>query len=354
MAKNRVAITKHADTSESVRNALDLIRNPIKVALQEKFKNASRGQVLIKPNLLSTDLNHICNTTVEHCKAIADFFYDLGDYTVVVGEGTTYASDKNPSTILALERHGFKEHEDQWALIDLHEDQPGKWFDIINHEAPRGIELGIAKTCIESFTVSAAKFKTHDVLGVTLGLKNMMGGLVSARNKVSQEILARGDVKGYMHGFSRKKPHFLSREINTGASKVALAVNLVRMHACHPPDLTVIDGSTIMEGAGPRRGTACQALSGITIAGTDTIAVDAACARMIGMPLESFKYIQRAGELGLGDHEHEKTILVGESLDGMITRIKFHPQFKLARKWTTDELKALESFTRFPPESHVL
>ncbi|MHA1684602.1 MAG: DUF362 domain-containing protein [Promethearchaeota archaeon] len=348
MKKSVVSIKTGEDTYNTTIETLDLLKEEITREL-DRAKEDGKKSILIKPNLLSTDENFACNTSAEHCAAIADFLSENSEFEIFLGDGTTYDRGKNPSTMRSLKNHGFDKYRDKWTLVDLHADDLGRWFPIVN-DAPEKIELAFSKLASESFVVSAAKFKTHDVLGVTLGLKNMMGALIGARWKGTGELIRRGDVKGFMHGFSDRKPHKLTREQNVGPSKVYLAANLVRMTHCLKPDLAVIDGSTVMEGPGPRRGTVCRDLSNIFLASTDVVAVDAACAAIIKLPLEKFKYIKKSGEIGLGTHNLEEIVVRGDSIEKNMTDIEFHPRFSEAKNWTSQEeehfstyLKDLES-----------
>jgi uncharacterized protein (DUF362 family) len=340
-----LAIWKNEDQRAATRKALDLIREDILKALDRWEHAGGRKQVLIKPNLLSTDTNLACNTSVETCLGIADFFNESTKYKILIGDGTTYESAHKPSTMLALENHGYSLHKGTWDLVDLHPDETGRWFTIVNHEVLKPVELGIAKLAVESFVVSVAKLKTHDVLGLTLCLKNMMGTLNAARYYGETGTIGRGDVKGYMHGFGTKKPNALSKAQNIGPSKVALAANLVRLATCRVPDLAVIDGSTVMEGTGPRRGNACSGLGGFAMASTDPVAVDATCAAIAGIPLDSFQYVLRAGERGLGIHDVSSIACKGLGWKSLQYTVKRHPLFAEASPWKPAEIADFQGYT---------
>lgn len=336
-----VSITRDEDQKTATKIALSLIQDEVLERLDRWCNAGNKRQILIKPNLLSTSPNPACNTSVETCLGITEFFKNLGDYTIFVGDGTTYEISHHPSTMQAMENHGYDAYQDTWTLVDLHADDTGAWFDVVNHGVPRPVELGIARLAVESFTISVAKIKTHDVLGLTLCLKNMMGTLNAAREKQSTTELARGDVKGYMHGFGNHKPHKLSKEQNIGPSKVALAANLIRLATCRPPDIAVIDGSTIMEGSGPRRGNVCSEIGSFAIASTDFIAVDATCAAITGFPLDSFQYIKLAGERGLGVYDIASIEYRGVLWNSLKTDIKPHPLFSEASPWKEEEIKEI-------------
>nr|MDO8116933.1 DUF362 domain-containing protein [Candidatus Sigynarchaeota archaeon] len=186
-----IAISKNDDQRAATRETIDLIRDHVLSALDRWERAGGQKRVLIKPNLLSTDINPACNTSVDACLGVADFFKESTSYKILVGDGTTYESKHKPSTKLALENHGYSAHKEVWDLVDLHDDEASKWFGIVNHEAQKPIELGIAKLAAESFVVSVAKLKTHDVLGLTLCLKNMMGALNAARYRGESTIIRR-------------------------------------------------------------------------------------------------------------------------------------------------------------------
>ncbi|MFX0101236.1 MAG: DUF362 domain-containing protein [Candidatus Hodarchaeota archaeon] len=346
MMKSSVSLCSGIMPYETTMEALKLVKDVILERLEkwEKGRGKKEKKILIKPNLLSTDLNYFCNTSVDHCLAIADFFENIGNYNIFIGDGTTYESKKNPSTLKALENHGFMKYRGKWMPMELHDDKPGRWFEIVNHESDGVIELAIARLSIDAFLVSAAKLKTHDVLGLTLSIKNLMGCLNAARYKGKRKILKKGDVKGFMHGFLDKKPHLLTKEQNIGPSKVALAANIIKMASCRQPDLSVIDGSSVMEGKGPRRGNACEDLGNIALAGTDAVAVDATCARIAGFSLESFQYIRIAGMLGLGNHLEKNISYLGMDPSKMRASVNPHPLFNEASPWKDEEIRDLSSF----------
>lgn len=340
-----VSIQQDPDPYNATTRALHAIRASVDASLAAWQARAGHSppSILVKPNLLSTGTNYLCNTNVRACEAVADFFTEIGFPRIVIAEGTTWGRGGQASTWQAFENHGFAGKA--WDLVDLHQRPAGAWFRVASVDPPDGkpIELGLARDTVDAFVVSLAKFKTHDVLGLTLSIKNMMGALVAARIAGEQDPFVTGDVKGFMHGFGNRKPHQLAPEQNTGPSKVALAANLVRMVRCRAPDLAVIDGSTVMEGAGPRRGTSCGALGTIAIAGTDPVAVDATCAAIACIPLDRFQYVLRAGQAGAGTWELDRVAFTGVPWETLRHPVERHPAFATASPWTAGELALLET-----------
>ena len=163
--KSIVAIVKGTQY-EATRKALSLIRNEI--------KPPKNSQILLKPNLLSSKKSQLVNTDPRVCLAAYDFFKEeKGINDIIIGEGTTY---KTPKVKVSMKNNEYFKYKKDWRYIDFAEDEPEKWFKIYEAIGERNLELGIAKSVINSkYLVSIPKLKTHDVLGLTLSLKNFMG-----------------------------------------------------------------------------------------------------------------------------------------------------------------------------------
>ncbi|MFH0848567.1 MAG: DUF362 domain-containing protein [archaeon] len=142
-------------------------------------------------------------------------------------------------------------------------------------------DITIPKLVTTSLVVSAAKMKTHESTGVTLGLKNMFGLLPD-----------------------KFKMKYHARNI----SKVVVDINRVVA-----PSLTVIDGFVGMEGSGPVHGIPIK--MDLIIAGRDVVATDAVAARAMGFDPHEIYHIRRAAELKIGLMDDVK--IVGESLESV-------------------------------------
>ncbi|MHA1276980.1 MAG: DUF362 domain-containing protein [Candidatus Helarchaeota archaeon] len=329
----RVAIVRGTDPYETTLAALNLIATDIP---------APQSLVLLKPNLLMTKKFPIAVTDPNVCAAVADFLMDQKDArNIFVGEGTTGGSP--PDTFQSMENNGYNHFQDRWSALDFTKEPPDRWFPIYNPGDSRQLALGLAKSFTDcKYVVSIPKFKTHDVLGLTLSLKNFMGTLCAARDDVTHEIIARGttNVCGFMHGFGDKKPDRLSEAQNIGPSKVALAINLIRLGSLVHPQLAIIDGIQAMEGNGPAsRGTLKNL--GLIIAGTDFIAVDTVATFIAGMNPFHFQYINQAGLLGLGESQIDKITIVGEALEDVISPFRPHRLYTRA-KFSHAEINLLQ------------
>jgi uncharacterized protein (DUF362 family) len=118
--------------------------------------------------------------------------------------------------------------------------------------------------------VSLAKMKTHHWAGVTLSMKNLFGVM-----------------PGSYYGWPKNVLH------HAGISGSILDIN-----ATLNPQLAIVDGIMGMEGDGPIMGVPKHA--GVLVLGRNLPAVDATCARIMGIDPSRIDYLAAAsGYLGL-------------------------------------------------------
>ncbi|MHA1298648.1 MAG: DUF362 domain-containing protein [Candidatus Helarchaeota archaeon] len=327
-----VAIVKGKDHYKTTQKALELI--------SEKLPNIGK-KIHIVPNLLTEKKMEAVVTNPKVCKAIADFikkkYGNNKEFSLGVGttSGNSMTSAKNNKYT------GYS-----WEIVDLNNDNVGKWFQIYSPGLDYEVELGIAQTTIRSdFLVSAAKFKTHDVLGLTLTLKNIMGSLSAGRRIDTKEFVVKGKrTKTYMHGFGDNNPSALTLKQNTGVSKLALSINLIKLakQVFARNHLSVLDAITSMEGNGPlSRGIPKK--TKLIIAGTDVVAVDRVACEIACIKHE-IPYILQAGKVGIGESDLNKIEIVGVPLEKVKTKFKMHKWFTYS-KFTNEELKKLDEYT---------
>ncbi len=340
MKKERpiVAIIKGTQYKATIK-ALSLIKDYIDVE--------NNAKIILKPNLLSSNKSHIINTDPRVCLAVHDFFnreLKIDKKNIVLSAGTTHG--KPPDAKFALENNDYFKFKSDWNYHDFAEDKPGKWFKIYEFNSNRNLELALAKSLIEAdYIISVPKFKTHDVLGLTLSLKNLMGTLVAAKDQTGTIIKTKpANVCPLMHGFGNRRPHQLSDAENSGPSKLCLATNLIRMAQKIQPSLAVIDGVVAMEGNGPVFGV--KKNLGIVIASNDFIAADTVATHIAGMEPKDIQYILQAGKIGLGEYNPDKIEIVGENIDLIKNKFIPHRLFHKS-KFTQEEIAILEKKIRY-------
>jgi uncharacterized protein (DUF362 family) len=150
--------------------------------------------------------------------------------------------------------------------------------------ASRLKELYLPRTALGvDYLVSIPKIKTHHWAGVTLSLKNMFG-----------------IVPGSCYGWPKNVLHW------AGIDRAILDIN-----AAARPDFAIVDGIMGMEGNGPIQGTPKSC--GVLVLGSDPVAVDATCCRVMGLMPERVKYLSAAGTL-LGHLKADKIQQLGENI----------------------------------------
>ncbi|MEM2129891.1 MAG: DUF362 domain-containing protein [Candidatus Bathyarchaeia archaeon] len=268
-----VAVVKGERAHTSVFKALDLI----------DYKKALAGydKVLIKVNFITTKTWDTGATTdpivveaiIKKLQALPVKIY------VVESDATITNADK------AFEATGMKDmcQKNGVEWLNLRHTEEKVTIPIPNGEVLNSIT--VPRLVTESAIISAAKLKTHENTGVTLGMKNMFG-------------LLPEKFKGKYH--------------LKGISKVIVDINTVLK-----PALTVIDGFIGMEGKGPIHGTPVQ--MNLIIAGTDPVATDAVACQTMGIDPYEISHIKRAEEKGLGSIQAQ---IIGEKLDAVAKQFK--------------------------------
>lgn len=227
-----------------------------------------RGKrILLKPNLVEpyAGAGHI-NTHPMVIRGAAEAFLRAGASAVSVAEGSGHCRD----TLLVLEASGLEEilREDRIPFIDL------------NHDLGYTVENAGRRTRLPTLTlpvtlrevdwvVSVAKMKTHHWAGVTLSMKNLFGVM-----------------PGVYYGWPKNAFHW--EGIDRSILDIAETVK---------PDFAIVDGVVGMEGDGPIMGTPKRA--GVIVMGRNLAAVDATCARIMGVDPHKVPHLAGgAGRLG--------------------------------------------------------
>lgn len=227
-----------------------------------------RGKsVLLKPNLVepSRDSPHI-NTHPEVIRAAASVFRCMGARSVTVGEGQGHCTDSD----LVLDDSGLGAVLDanRIPFVDLNHDDV---LGVRNHLGFSRLEtlfLPVAITQAD-FIVSMPKMKTHHWTGLTASMKNLFGVM-----------------PGVVYGWPKNVLH------HAGIHESIVDINRVVK-----TNLAIVDGIVAMEGDGPIMGTPRRA--GVIVLGRNLPAVDATCARLMGMDPTSIAYLGwSSGRLG--------------------------------------------------------
>lgn len=156
--------------------------------------------------------------------------------------------------------------------------------------APRGgtfHRLELAREVLDAdVVINLPKLKTHQMMGMTCGVKNLFGAVVGLR-----------------------KPRI---HLQAGADKAFFALMLLELADRIRPALTIVDAVTCMEGDGPGSGDPVQV--GVLLAGAEPLAVDVIAAELTGLAPRSIWTLEQARATGRPFSRREEIELLGVPL----------------------------------------
>jgi uncharacterized protein (DUF362 family) len=249
-----------------------------------------RGKrLLLKPNLVEYDSATVINTDARVIVAAFEAFSKMGAAEILIGEGPGHRRDtwslaedaKYRQSIPGLERLFVDLNRDDVSPIQGFADEPEMYFSNTVRRA--------------DLIVSLAKMKTHHWAGATLSMKNLFGL-----------------VPGSVYGWPKNKLHY-----------IGIPESIVALNRAFRNTFAIVDGIVGMEGNGPIQGTPKPA--GVLVMGSDVVAVDSTCCRIMGIDPEKIQYLRMAASLG---HVHSNRIEQrAESVASVATKFELLPEF---------------------------
>jgi uncharacterized protein (DUF362 family) len=249
----------------------DLVRTIRDGLIASGLDSASlRGKkVLLKPNMVEPARDRPQMTTHPAMIRAANEVFRSWGATVKVGEAPGHIRDTEFA--LWASRIGDALDADQIPFGDLNYEEVG--FVANRGKVSKLPGLFFPKSVLEAdYVVSMPKLKTHHWVGITCAMKNLYGTL-----------------PGIKYGWPKNVLH------HAGIPQTVVDIN-----ASLPKTLAIVDGITCMEGDGPILGSPKE--MGLVVCGTCPIAVDATCARIMGLLPELVPYLA-AGRRLLGPLE---------------------------------------------------
>ena len=210
-----------------------------------------RKKVLLKPNLVETipGAVHI-NTHPLVVRGAVEAFLSLGAAKVSVAEGPGHVTD----TLRVLDESGLEQilWEDRIPFIDINRENG---YTVANAGGCSSLKSLTLPVCLKEFDilVSMPKMKTHHWAGITLSMKNLFGVM-----------------PGCFYGWPKNYLHM-----------AGIDGCIVDITATVRPQLAIVDGIVGMEGDGPIMGDPKPV--GVLVLGRNLPAVDATCARIMGV-----------------------------------------------------------------------
>jgi uncharacterized protein (DUF362 family) len=238
----------------------------------ERF--VKRGDmVLLKPNFIAPKPRHCATQTdpailIETAKLLKDF-----GCKPFVGDSPAWANVTACASALDIET-------------------PLKKLDVpirqLNKPVKRqiaGVSVGISSVALDAdVIINLPKFKSHQQLVATFAVKNMFG-------------CVSGKWKAYWH-FAK------------GGNETKFCKFLIEIYKHLSPALTIIDAIIAMDGPGPINGRARPL--GWLIGGTDPIACEIVCSRLINLDPDTVPIIKTAKKINFGETNPEKIEIAGD------------------------------------------
>src|SRR5579859_2624690 len=216
---------------------------------------------VLKPNFVAgRSAETGATTSFALLKAVAEEVRACGAEPVLCEIPGTEFSSEDTYTILGVEKF-CAEHGIRIARVDP-EGGEQDWIELRPMEAKYLRRFRIPRFLQEACFINLPVLKTHVVSTMTLSMKNPMG------------MLPRPD---------RRAMHTLG-----------IAQSIVDMNRGIKPDLTIIDGSVGQDGEGPLYGD--KADLQVLVAGRDSLAVDLACCKLVGVKPRAIPHLRLALE----------------------------------------------------------
>jgi len=125
--------------------------------------------------------------------------------------------------------------------------------------------------------------------------------------KTHGHAVMTGSVKNSFGGLLREVRHYAHKHMHE------VLVDLLYMQReLHPAVFTVMDGTVAGDGAGPR--TMIPRVKNLILAASDSVAIDAIAARLMGFDPMSIPFLRMAHERGLGIADPKQIELVGDDV----------------------------------------
>ncbi len=234
-------------------------------------------QVLLKPNMLSAaPLEQRVTTDPAVVRAVGKLVLEAGGQLVI---GDSPAIDK-VARIGRMNGIGAVAAELGADLIEFSRPVLAKTPDGSVYRA-----LELEETALTAdVVINLPKLKTHCMMLLTMGVKNLFGTVVGQRKS-----------QWHMHA---------------GADRGMFADLLLDIARTVKPALTILDGVWAMEGRGPNNGTPRH--TGFLAAACDPLAMDLALARLLGAHPAVFPLYGAAVQRGLATADGSDIEMIGD------------------------------------------
>jgi len=237
--------------------------------------------VLLKPNFIAPrSYRHATQTHPVVIIEIARLLKDFGARPFV-GDSPAWGNVFTCVKALKLEESLKK------LSVPVKQLDKPRWCKI----GKNNIKVGISSVALDADKIiNLPKFKTHQQLVATFAVKNMFG-CVSGKRKALWHFRKGGNFEDFCE----------------------LLIEIFRFLN---PAMTIIDGVMAMDGAGPIRGRTRPL--GWLIGGTDPIACETICCKLVNIKPEELPIIKTAKRMGLECPDVDKVKVAGDGFPEVV------------------------------------
>jgi uncharacterized protein (DUF362 family) len=305
----RVALTAGGNRADITLAALREFAKETATAIGDRM-------VVIKPNNvdIATPLSATHADTIE---AVLEFLKSIGkDKNVIIAEsagtGPTMEGFSNYGYPAVAKKYGAK-------MVDI-DRSPFEVVHVLDEKdfRPHRIRTSSLLQGRDCYVISVAKMKTHDCVGATLTLKNIIFG--SPLKDVGFRFANR----------TENGPQ--SDKITThGNGLRALNFNLFQLSKRLHPHLALIDGYDGMEGNGPVAGTRVD--HRVCVASNDWLAADRVGVELMGIDFANIGYLNYCADAGMGQADLRKIEILGPAIARHVKKYKLADNFQEQLIW---------------------
>ena len=304
-----VALTTGDNRADLVFRALQPYSMKIKTAIGNR-------RVILKPNNVNVD-KPLCATHADTLEGVLEFLRSIRKTdNVVIAE-----SAANGPAFEGFDNYGYFRLAKKYKVNFVDLDHEGYEIAHVFNETdfkPHAVRLSNILLDPDSYIISAAKMKTHDLVVVTLSLKNIVVG-------------APIKDKGFLPGKGRNDGKQNDKRIVHGGGFRGVNYNLFSLTSHLQPHLAVIDGFEGMEGNGPVRGTPVD--HRVCVVSTDWLAADRVAVELMGVDFSKIPYLNYCAQAGLGIADLSKIEIVGEPVARHIKTYKLSDNIENQLNW---------------------
>jgi uncharacterized protein (DUF362 family) len=314
-----VSLISGSDRADMAYRALQPFAKQIK-------RSIGNRRVVLKPNNVLIYVPLAC-THAETLEGVLEFLKSINKINnVIIAE-----SSASGSTLEGFDNYGYYNLLSKYPvkLVDL-DNEKFETLHVIDERDFRPHLVRVSGVILnqDSYVISVARMKTHNTVGATLSLKNIVLG---APIKDKGFTLYNEDKRFSLLARESKQGSISYKRLLHGSGFHAINYNMAQLAQTLHPDLAVIDGFEGMEGNGPTLGTPIN--HRVCVAGQDWLAADRVGVELMGIDFSRIGYLNYCSQMGLGITDLNKIEITGENLKDHIKSYKLPDNFEKQGVW---------------------